>query len=195
MKVRQGFVSNSSSTSFLVAFVPEEDNLNLKTFDYLLSAMNTEKMSLLRQTAKQARDSINDKLINYREVYTWLEGYLCILKHCATNKEAKVLLNELGQHLKVEPERRLSSYQYGSKCYGDELDNHIMTREGDRVRLSNKIAKEEAMLAKLDGLADDAVVAGFTEDLNFGNNVNVLGGLMDLLVEDSRVVVLEKVTT
>jgi hypothetical protein len=36
MKTRKGFISNSSSTSFMVCFKPEENDLSLKTFDFIL---------------------------------------------------------------------------------------------------------------------------------------------------------------
>src|SRR5271157_4504870 len=80
MKIRDGFVSNSSSTSFMVAFVPEDGDLNLKTFQFLLG--QHKDTTINRCSVKAAKVLLNE--LNHarsnkpkERIYCYRYGRLC----------------------------------------------------------------------------------------------------------------------
>ena len=191
MKIRQGFVSNSSSSSFLVAFVPEEGNLNLKTFEFLLTKMDGDKVKMHKSTVIGAKQTVGQELLNYRAAREWIVGYLALLNKCMNNKEARLLVNELNTYNATKETTRVIKYKIGAKeVYDDSvLTDHINSYEQDLLRLNKEIASCEDILQKIDTLPDDMLVAKWEED-NWSDGL--FGNLIEMLVEDGRVIILQK---
>jgi hypothetical protein len=192
MKLRDGFVSNSSSTSFFVAFVPEADNLNIKTFEFLLSKMDGDKVDLHKQDVKSARDTIQQDLTNYIAARDWLSGYLHILRNCMANREATVLLNEFKGYMSTRPMIEVRDrYKLGMKeVYdGTIIADHVERYEHELRMLDMEIVGCEEMLSKLAPLPDDMMVCKWKED-NWTSGL--FGDLVTMLVKDGRIVVLER---
>jgi len=62
MKTRKGFVSNSSTTSFMVCFKPEPKDLSFKTFEFILKRItntaHSSQLEIFRDTVKNRKEDL-----------------------------------------------------------------------------------------------------------------------------------------
>ena len=193
MKIREGFVSNSSSTCYLVAFVPEENDLNLKTFDFLLSKIDNKNIKLARTTVECRKETVGEEIKNLQECKQWIDGYVCILKECAKDNKSKIIFNELNDYWGSKHKVEFHSYKYGKECLNiqDTLTSKIKHYEEDLMKLEKEITALNGQLEKIKDLPDETVIASWEEDHWEG----FFCGLVDMLVADGRVKILEKVGT
>ena len=189
---RNGFVSNSSSTSFLVAFKPEEGNLNLQTFDFLLSKIDQKSIDFHKDTVKCHREKIQEEIAENKKAMESLRNYLCILRHCLEDKKANVLVNELLKYWEENEKERIKYYRYddANTLAPNTLKDKVRWYENDIKDIDKQVEKLENDINLLKDLSEESIVCGWTEDISD----DVFNNLMKLLVKDGRVIILKKTT-
>ena len=202
MKIRNGFVSNSSSSSFLVAFVPEESNLNLKTFDFLLGTKvgnhtYQTDLEVFKETVKERKEKLIIEIENCEKDMMWLKEHVKTLKKISKNEKASQLMDELfysandSKHDKnaLRWKREQSENQ---KSWKERVISEISSYNYDMQKLQNDIDCANKQLGLIKDLFDESVVAGWKEDQH---HHSYLSELMDELVKDNRVTIIEKYTS
>jgi hypothetical protein len=195
MKYRQMFVSNSSSTSFIVAFVPEENNINLKTFDFLLGANGNKippSLDVFRSTVIDRRDELKEELIAKKRDAKWLAQRISDLLECFEIPAIQLLMTELNKHHKCTKET-LRYKRRDKTPWKDEIIDRIQDYNVMLEEINADIVEAKSQLKLIENLSDETVIAKWTSDNYFG--YHVLSDLLDMLQIDGRVKVLEKKTT
>ena len=199
MKIRTGFVSNSSSTSFTIAFVPEKNNLNLKTLDFLLSRngnyISPVKLDMFRDTVGNRRKVLKEELKVLQEDRIWLQNRIDKLVECSQIPAVKAIFDALDNDYKhknnpvktiVESARYLRPNP--KDPWNDTVARHIQNDKSAVKEIDKNIDEIKKQLELIKKLPKNTVIAKWKKD----NMDDLLKDLVDMLEKDGRVVVLEK---
>ena len=195
MKYRRGFVSNSSSTSFIVAFVPEENNLNLKTLDFLVTNMSSQygiDLEVFRSTVKERRDTLTAELKTIMRDKEWLKDYVDKLSECALIPGIQLLMHELDES--EDDVRKTGHIRYlrrAKRPWENIIIDHIHAYKGGIEDINRKIKEINQQLNLISNLSEESIVAAWKQS----NGQTVLSNLVNILQEDGRIIVLERIIT
>lgn len=200
MKVRQGFVSNSSSTSYTVAFTPEKDNLNLKTFEFLLGEHGSryslsEKLETYKSTVADRKELLNTEIKTCQRDKAWLEEYVEKLIECAEIPAINLLMSELENSFHKQKGELADNIRFmrrdrNKDKWEDTIKDHIHNYKEAISRLNRDIADINGQLKLIEDLSDDTVIARWKQDAGS----SLLTNLLDMLIKDKRVIILERYT-
>lgn len=195
MKYRKGFVSNSSSTSFMVAFVPEESNLNLKTLDFLLTTDSYGPINLkvFRATVKSRCEDLNKELTTITRDKEWLNKHITMLVECMGIEGVQMLMSELEKHKNEVTDSEVIRWKRRDKRpWNDVILDHIGSYKNNIKDIDNKIESINKQLKLIAHLPPETVIAKWEED---AHGKTMLNDLVSMLETDGRVVILEKINT
>ena len=196
MKIRMGFVSNSSSTSFTVAFVPEETNLNLKTFEFLLGAHgNTTPVNLkvFKDTAESRRIALGEELKTIERDKTWLQDRIDKLIECSQIPAIQLLMNELDAPYKLDGDLiRYRRRQDKKEKWSDSIISRVSEYQNLIRNIDLRMVEITKQLALIKDLPGETMIARW-EDVNGAQHM--LSDLLKMLESDGRVIILEEHTT
>lgn len=199
MKIRHGFVSNSSSTSYVVVFVPEPSNLNLKTFDFLLKVrgnrIDQADLKIYRDTVASRREALEKEIKTAERDIAWIKNKVGNLIECSQIPAVQLLMDELdsyNQNIDAESIRHIRRYSKKEK-WSESIKNRIESYNKAAKELDDRIVESNNQLNMIKDLPADSVIAAWDEDL--GGPGRMLSELLNELEPDGRVIVLKKETT
>lgn len=164
MKIRNGFVSNSSSSSFVVVLRPDAAGAN-ELFDFFRTLAGTQvkihESTVSRHTANLR--SSKERLMKDME---WVEDRIKKLKRyeadAGVSRAVDLVVQVLSDTKDVQAIRM--TQQFDSEL----IERAIKSAEYKKERTGKEIKKIEEKLAKYQGLAPETKVLEWNEDLMFG---------------------------
>jgi len=176
MKMRNGFVSNSSSSSFIIAIRKQEKNNinNIKLIEFL--SKHTEKRPLWKdELAVSAREEIlNSELQEMSNDLIFLIKEKAIWSKLAKNRnfdkflgKVKERINKINNYESVRNLRFMEENAFEHKVCKTVLNKIIYFIK----EITKEMIKIEKILAKLKRLDDNWLTFSFEEDSNWGNKV------------------------
>jgi hypothetical protein len=203
MKIRKGFISNSSSTSFMVCFKPEPKDLSLKTFEFLLrkNGCNVQPLQLevFRDTVKERKENLLKEQKALLKDQKFLEDK--IAKYSKFRQDTKLMqkLDEIDTMIDdvegVRYSRTIARINKNKKkedrYFVNKFSKSFNTITNQVEKIKEKLDKINTQYSLIKDLPDISVVAKWEEDSNFSS---LLKDFVDEFEADGRIIVLEKIT-
>jgi chaperonin cofactor prefoldin len=179
----------------MVAFVPEKDDLNLKTLDFLLSGQylgGSISLKVFRATVKERREELDKELTTIKRDREWLKDRISMLVECIGIPGIQLLMDEIERHeSEVDDLDGIRWKRRGKRPWKDVVLEHIQSYNGSLKKIDEQIKRINEQLRLISGLPQETVVARWEQS----NGESMLSKLVTFLKEDSRVVVLEETHT
>jgi hypothetical protein len=162
MKTRNGFVSNSSSSSFIVAInkpKSKEEEMILSALKItMLAHKNNYCESILKDYVKQLEEIVSDDIINIE----YGEKHLTMIRPFKDDDMCNYIYKTCNHN------NSLNGIRWTCEEKGDEhnLNNHIDSLEKEIESYKNKIKKQEDKISTLKQLDPDTILIHFDKDIS-----------------------------
>jgi hypothetical protein len=207
MKIRIGFVSNSSSSSFVVVLKKDAEGQNTDIFKYVLELAALVKTQIKNRPVGDYRDELEKELKLLKKDAAFQAKRVEVLKKYAEDKKFCEKMKLLDEELSLISDNihwtvrdsirsRRDSKKYESQDEWYKARNVVSTaldRSTSALKsLEGKIPDIEAKLKALVSLTDDQIVYSFEED--YGSSSGIKQAVLKM-VEDEKVVVVERINS
>lgn len=194
MKIRYGFVSNSSTTSFTVALLGTSDTVGYQIFQTLTTVLSGKIMGFTRRTVKTERAELLEEQKRLTRDKNFGEDELVKLRVIQKDPKLVTAVQQTIMYLSgFKFSRPLRDARNPIKSYRPEVDcvaDAIEHLESDVRKAEISLKKNSECLAKFQDLDDTIEIVRWSEDASFGP----LKPSMGLLVKEGVLRILEKET-
>lgn len=193
MKTRMGFVSNSSSSSYLIAVAkdaPKEAKIYLELFyDWLGKDSKLMEPEWFLNNTKQQINELNGELKVIKSLLLSVEKQKKDTRGAAAIER---FFNLMDAYSELDKNRTLQYWSNIRNCYGNTTLYHIESKLKDRMGLIEKeIICEEAIAEKIRQNLDKQVLASFKID----NMETSKRNQIELLKELGLIEIIERINT
>jgi hypothetical protein len=205
MKIRNGFVSNSSSSSFLICLRKDTEGKNEEIFKYVLELASTCNQKIASKTVGEERKQLQEEVKKLKRDLTFQEKRNAVLKEYAGDKAFRKKLQALDEalslvdssiHWKVKDMVRTAREVKADKewkAWYEDMDpvGEALDRSQHAVDdIAPEILRIEEKLKKMEEFEDDQVMYSFEEDHSFGSGIK---RAVLKMVEDGKAVMVERI--
>lgn len=199
MKIRMGFVSNSSSSSFIVALKPSTDSAvssNEQLFNTFVKMGNgNQREGLTSETVESYRRRLTLELRDVLKNQKTVEKRLATLQKLANGdkqlaKVVDVVVTALKEH-QGQRTGRYGNYRYLLGPMEGTIQHSIKIYQSNLQHYEEMIAEIGLKLSKVAGLARDQQLLSWTEDWH---SIGGLAELVQVMEEEDRLIVVERIS-
>ena len=200
MKTRNSFVSNSSTTSFMVCFKPEPKDLSLKTFDFILRGNGSNayplNLEVFKDTVKDRKENLlreqkalNKDLVFLADRITKLSKYQQDTKLMQKLEEIDTELTE--NNIRFSREIAKINKKKEEKFFVNKLSKNFHTMINQIEKIKEKLNEISKQYDLIKDFPDTSIIAKWKED---ANSSSFLKQFVDEFESDKRIIVLQKIT-
>ena len=202
MKTRNGFVSNSSSTSFMIAVKGEGKFSNIRceccgfTPLDLLTFLNAQKGKNEYYDVKSAKEQLADKIDETKDALKWVNERVTRYEKMLADPNTKKVIMELDEILRWQKSPKDSNFiRVRSHREEREFSADIIEREVEglhKITLDTELKKAERRLASLKDIPNDWRI--YNIESSWQGNYQQDEELINKFVEAKQAVIIEKET-
>ena len=205
MKTRDGFVSNSSSSSFVVVLKEDADGVAFKMFDVLTSMLSHTRDHLEKELVSSRRNTLTIELKGLEKDLEYEEKHLVVLEKHAGNKKLITAMEELNKDLNllarkddknftiydmIRNNRRMNEEEKSEYYHPKDIFSHALDAVKYSIEhLKEKIAEYDEKLSKLKDLDGGLTLVSFEID----NDEYGLKQMVSTLSDEDMITVIERV--